>query len=226
MTTAPDPLARRIQWLEFLAEQVPDGSELLAAGCSSIVDALRDPTVVDDVIHLFETHLEEPGRDTWEQLRTSLEEPLGIDGAFYLTWAVRRTPDQRAEAQEPPQVVGLVQRMRRRDLAALESAFEVWQEDPDNWRLFNRRVYRDLFTEQERIEVTILKYGGEEVSLAGPPVSFLRLAVQVLRTVGRTSPDEWGSDPDAVAELGSLADLLRRAIEPPPDDAPAEAPES
>jgi len=66
-------------------------------------------------------------------------------------------------------------------------AFEIWGQLPDNWRLVNREVYRDLINNRYFMRIQLEKYGGEKTFVEGPPdsiMSFATFLVGALRFVG------------------------------------------
>jgi len=172
---------------DAVLDEITPGAEELRALLAS------QPSTEEEVVAVLSRRLSGPiTPDTWDAVAHSLTSYLGESGVDVLVWAALSEPRDktRLDALEEvggSEVAGLARRITAQFGDEMRYAFEIWGQLPDNWRLVNREVYRDLINNRYFMRIQLEKYGGEKTFVEGPPdsiMSFATFLVGALRFVG------------------------------------------
>ncbi len=197
---------------EAILDQMRPGAEELRALLAS------QPTTEEEVVAVLSRRLSGPiTPDTWDAVGHSLTSYLGETGFEVLVEAALSEPQDKTklEALEEvggSEVAGLARRITAQFGDEMRYAFEIWGQLPDNWRLVNREVYRDLINKRYFMRIQLEKYGGEKTVIEGPPDSILSLAtflVGALHFVGTAEAFSEDRIAQFVPEAEEFLELLK-----------------
>jgi hypothetical protein len=219
--------------------EVDDEGLQVAEGMRRAAAYATDPDFVQDVVDVIQRAMDAtPVTETLDDLNNRITAYFdGDTGAGYaLLLALSSADNDRAVAQPalaaltPEELqalmraVGKIRALRGSDVDDIAFASGA---DPDNWSVLNFTPQHNPFTDVLRIEVGITKISGETVTLAGPPVSLIRLMTLLVErlTALAVAPATLA---DTVDDFLATVDAFRVAYTPaeaaPEVDAAAAAP--
>jgi hypothetical protein len=197
--------------------ETPEGLDRLA---ESLALAASDPTFGPDVAEIVEKRLRSAPvtPDTFGILRDQLLEVLGADAAMILLMALssvdeeyQNVMDSFARLGEPDatELTTMVKRTRARYKSELSQAFEIWLENPDDWRTVNTDTAYSLTRGEMTMAVTIETFGGETFTLKISPSSSAKLAGHFIDRLSELPDDYQFADLEKVHTLLTAAELFR-----------------
>jgi hypothetical protein len=193
-----------------------DGSITLA-----LVEAAGAPHFETDVTDLLTQSLSSPvTATTFGDVRDRLSELLGDDetGNRLLEWIglAGQPPTDAEPGTDPDQAVAalealdnsdaqamvrMLRRWRPRFAVALNDAFVMWLENPEDWSQVRTDPVYSYASQLVTINVGITKYSGEELTLEVSPTSLANLVAHFTSTLGRLPRPESSMDPESADRL-------------------------
>ena len=161
---------------------------------------------------------------TWIALSNAMQDYLGSDLAYLITWlVVDDNPAGRLSSVAQFASAGAMQFLKTL-LAVygedLVQALAVGTGVGNDWRTLFREVNVDQLSNRFTLRLRVLKLNGEWTQLEGPPDSFLNLArnvIAMLRAVGPTDVFSPMGREAFLDEADPFVDALRRARVGGPD---------
>ena len=191
----------------------------LAAAIGAVVEFVEaDPEGMRFVEAVLESQLRPPiGAETYGLLLESLGWSLGASLAEQiLTVLVRLVNDadelSRAAAGMPDSVLAQLRSTCALYGVALREASTLAWQDPNDWRVIRRNTTYNPELNRWRIELEIVKYGGDVIVFQQEPGSLVSMAYAILDTLTNIPDDQ---TPDLVDDyrLQQLADVYARFSE-------------
>jgi hypothetical protein len=219
-----------MDWEALIRVEPQTGAEKMAdltAEMAKLVD--ERPEIAPQSLELIGRHLVD-GSDgetytaVWEGIDALFG--LGEDAPRLFSWLLATEQRERLDAvtaQCPPVLARLLRSCMGLYGQGLQEAYRRWREYPDNWDAMHRQVYVDIERNQNRIDITIVKYNQEQLELTLEARSLLLMVSRLMNSLSAVA-----SGPFTDSELDELreqSDAFWRAIETNKVDAGAEVAE-
>jgi hypothetical protein len=191
----------------------------LTAEMAKLVD--EHPDLARQMLELLDRHLRdgvdaEAYTPVWEGIAAL----FGLDDAARLfSWLLATEQRERLDAvtaHSPPTLARLLRSCMGIYGQSLRDTYRRWREYPDNWDAMHRQMYVDSERNQNRVDITIVKYNREEVKLTLEARSLLLMVARLMNSLTRVAG---GPFTDAeLAELRKQSEAFWNAVEPSEDE--------
>jgi hypothetical protein len=170
-------------------EQLTD-EDLLRLGVTDLASRLRqEPEFVSRLRAVFESVLATPSTtESFQSLASQLSDYVG-DNVFSLLMVILTTTslDEDLRSVEEvegvdnlDEIVSLLRWLRALYGTAVYEIYGMWQENPDDWKELDRKVYFDQLAHSWVLSIEIIKYDRDRVKIVGSPTSILNLSRMLL----------------------------------------------
>jgi hypothetical protein len=159
----------------------------LAAQMAKLLE--DSPRTAELVMDLLGRHLGD-GIDTetygavWEGIAMLFG--IGDDAPRLYSWLSQVEQRERLDALAARSPTAL-SRLLRDSIAihgpSLQEAYRRWREDPENWEMLQRAAYFDIERGGHRVDVTILKFNGEKISMTLDARSLLLMVERLMNSL-------------------------------------------
>jgi hypothetical protein len=165
---------------------------------TSLEKALEQPGVADALLDLVAARLSrDSDTTTWGELRDSFAVYLGRDPVSIeppgLLWTWAQTEPRYRQMLEDafasrPRIATFVKRVVGKYGPEIRHAYQIWNENPHDWRSVNPRVLLDSTDVPSLLQIVVKKINGEELYLEGPATSILQLTSLLIQALRRVDP--------------------------------------
>lgn len=221
----------RQRWIDFMRGESEETLDSLLTETLAELDHRLEtvPEGPQQVLDALDRRLAARAKadESWALLDQTLAVYLGAGAATMLTWLILEDPGDEprmpeVEKRGSPATVGFIRNVLGLFGAELRDAFDVYQQLPNDWRVFFRDVYQDPINNTDFIRIRLQKYSGETVILEGGPDSFLTLARNLLLTLQPiAAPDAFAEE--AFSRFAETLSEFWRLVLPEEGGAAAEA---
>ena len=185
------------------------------------------PEIAPQTMELLGRHLGDGvDTETYTEIWEGLDALFGIgeDVPRLFSWFLAIEQRERLDALTvrcPPVLARLLRSCMGIYGPGLQDAYRRWREYPDNWDVMHRQVYVDNERNQNRIDITILKYNQEKVELTLEARSLLLMVSRLMNSLAAVASGPFTDG--ELKELGEQSDAFWQAVESSKVDADAKA---